>query len=244
MSAEDFSYSGTELDALAGTRHYYRAILHYFRPYLGRRVIEIGAGIGTFADQLLAEAPQVRELVLYEPARNNVPRLESRFRDDPRVRVVSGYFDAGSETTPADAIVMVNVLEHVEHDTKLLADIQGTLAPGGAVLIFVPALPVLYGTLDRVLEHFRRYTRDELRSRLVEAGFRIETLRYMNLPGVVPWFVTGRILRRTTLGAREVQLYDRLVMPWLAPLERLIPPPFGQSLVAIGVRGAGYTVQK
>lgn len=243
MRAENFSYSGTELDALAGTRYYYRAILHYFRPFLGPRVIEIGAGIGTFADQLLAEAPQVRELVLYEPARNNIPRLEKRFRDDPRVRVVAGYFEAGSESRPADAIVLVNVLEHVEHDARLLEAIHSTLAPGGAVLIFVPALPVLYGALDAALEHFRRYTRRGLRARLRGAGFRIGTLRYMNLPGVVPWFVTGRVLRRATLGAREVQLYDRLVMRWLSRLERLIPPPFGQSLIAIGVRGTGVEVR-
>jgi hypothetical protein len=69
----------------------------------------------------------------------------------------------------------------------------------------------------------------------------VESLRYLNLPGIVTWFIAEKVLRKTTLSRRDVQLYDRWVVPWLAALESLVPPPFGQSLVAITRKRPGAT---
>jgi SAM-dependent methyltransferase len=234
--ATRFTYASTELDAMASAPNYYQAILSFFAPHLGREVMEVGAGIGTFS-ALLARAPGVERLHLLEPADNNFPLLRDRFADDARVRAAHGYLEqhAAAFDHAVDAVVTVNVLEHVPDDAAFLRAARTVLRPGGRLLIFVPALPAIYGSLDRVFEHHRRYTRRTLGAALRDAGFRVPVLRYVNLPGVLAWFITGRVLRKTTLAPRDVAAYDRLVIPWLMKLERRWSPPLGQSLLAVAV---------
>lgn len=227
-----FTYSGQELDSLDGMRNYHAWIASRFAPYLGTRIIEAGAGIGTFAEHLLAAAPDAR-VTLVEPAANNYPHLHARFQGNPRVRTVQGFLEAGGEDGGADAVVAVNVMEHVRDDDAFLRTAHRLLAPGGHALIFVPALPALFGTLDEAFEHFRRYTRPVLLERLRGAGFNPLRVQYTNLPGVAAWWLSGRVLRRRTVTARDAHLYDRWVVPWIRALERVWAPPLGQSLIAI-----------
>jgi SAM-dependent methyltransferase len=230
-----FTYSGEELDALAGAVNYYRWIVRRFAPYLGRRVVEVGAGIGTFAEHLLAAAPET-ELTLVEPAANNYPHLQRRFADRPRVRTVQGYLPDAGPAGSADAVVAVNVMEHVRDDDAFLAEAHRLLAPGGHALLFVPALPAIFGTLDEAFEHFRRYTRPVLRQRLRGAGFTPLRVAYTNLPGVAAWWLSGKVLRRRTVSARDARVYDRWVIPWVQAMERVWTPPVGQSLIAVARR--------
>lgn len=235
MSTSQFEYSGTELDALAEARNYYQSILAYFAPYIGDRVIEVGAGIGTIAE-LVLQAVHPSEMVLVEPAANNFAVLHKRFADDARVRTLNSYLHELVGTISGDSFIAINVLEHVEDDAGFLRGAHDVLAAGGRLLLFVPALQAIYGTLDEEFEHFRRYDKPALRTRIESAGFRLTRLQYVNFPGIFAWWLSGRVLRRRTLSARDVRLYDRLVVPWLSQLERRWAPPLGQSLLAIGVR--------
>jgi SAM-dependent methyltransferase len=232
-----FTYSGEELDALEGARNYHRWIVRRFAPYLGRRIVEVGAGIGTFAEHLRAAAPDA-ELTLVEPAANNYPHLRARFAGQPRVRTVQGYLDDAGDAGSADALVAVNVMEHVRDDAGFLRAAHRLLAPGGHALLFVPALPAIYGSLDEAFEHFRRYTRRELDEGLRGAGLRPLRVAYTNLPGVAAWWLSGRVLRRRTVTARDARLYDRWVIPWLSAVERVWTPPLGQSLIAMARKDA------
>ena len=227
-----FTYSGEELDALAGARNYYGWIADRFAPALGPRIVEAGAGIGTFTGYLLARRPDAR-VTAVEPAGNNFPHLARRFAGDARVTPLRGYLDDTFPPASADAVVAVNVMEHVADDGAFLRAAARALVPGGHVLLFVPALPALFGSLDRAFEHHRRYTRPVLRARLAAAGLEALDVRYLNLPGVAAWFLTGRVLRRTTVGTRQVAWYDRWVIPWVRALESRVRPPLGQSLLAI-----------
>ena len=254
-SGPSFTYASPELDAMAGAVNYHGSILERFLPHLpaiGGHVVEIGAGIGTVAARLLAETERagrpLRRLTLVEPAGNNIPALERRFGEGTavgapggtRVDIRAAYFADVAEALAArggvDAVVMVNVLEHVPDDAALLADIHRALKPGGTLCLFVPALPWLYGSLDEVFEHHRRYTVSGVRGLLERAGLRPRALHYMNAAGVVPWFVTGRVLRRRTLTPSAVALYDRFVTPWVRRLERHWTPPLGQSVLAVAER--------
>ena len=237
MPTSSSMYPGTELDALACARNYYRWILSNFLPYLGDRVIEVGAGMGTFSQFLLKAGGGLSELVLVEPADNLFPILARRFAGDPRVRVVHGFLEdlANSCRGAGDCIVLVNVLEHIEDDQRFLEAAFKLLRPQGRLLLLVPACPGLYGTLDRVFGHARRYTKPDLRGRLRATGFEVVRLRYFNFPGVAAWFLAGRVLRQRTLPPAMVKLYDRLVVPWASRLERG-NPPVGQSLVGIAIK--------
>ncbi len=234
-SSVPFRYSGTELDSLAQAPNYYAWVLRQFEPYLGPSVIEVGSGIGTFSEFLLS-VPRVSQLTAIEPAENTYPELERRFRGDARVRVLKGYLGEHYQALSADAFVAVNVLEHVADHIRVLKQARQAIKPGGALLLFVPALPAIYGTLDRAFEHERRYTKRALRDAIESAGWKPRRISYMNLPGIAAWFVAGRVLRKSNIAARYANAYDRLVIPWLSRVESVFPPPIGSNLIAIATR--------
>jgi SAM-dependent methyltransferase len=235
--APAFTYTGDELDALADAHNYHAWIARRFAPYLGHHIVEAGAGIGTFATHLRRAAPAAR-LTLVEPAANLHPRLAQNHAHDPHVRTVHGYLEDAGDDASADTLVAVNVLEHVHDDAAFLRTAHRLLTPGGHLLLFVPALPALHGTLDEAFEHHRRYTRRTLQRRIRDAGFAVQHVAYTNLPGAAAWWITGKLLRRRTLTPRAVRLYDRWMIPWIAALERKWTPPVGQSLIAIARRSA------
>lgn len=225
-------YPGVELTALKDADNYYRAILGHFAPYLGERVVEIGAGLGTFS-HLILDCASTSQLTLVEPADNLFPMLQKEFSGDTRVRLVNGCLEDIADSLSPDSVVLVNVLEHIEDDWALLRTIHGILNPGGTILLFVPALPCLYGSLDEAFGHFRRYTKSALTLRLEKMRFQIVRLQYFNLPGIGPWFLAGKVLKRRSIPPSDVRMYDRWVMPWISRLERKWEPPVGQSILAI-----------
>src|SRR5438045_2035208 len=170
-SATLLDYPSDELDAMARARNYYRWILNYWRPHLGRFVVEFGAGIGTVSAHLLGE--QVERLFVVEPAPALAKRLEDRFCGDRRVTVVRGVLaDARREVKDysVDSVVSVNVLEHIDDDVATLRAAFDILVPGGRLMAFVPAFQWLYGSLDRTFGHVRRYTRGDLVTKLRAVG--------------------------------------------------------------------------
>ena len=132
-----------------------------------------------------------------------------------------------------DTIIGVNVLEHIDDDRRTLATIAKALPSGGKLLLFVPASPVLFGSLDEAFGHCRRYRKTELQTKITEAGFQILELKFMNVPGLVSWFVAGRILKSRTLSPGMVQWYDRWVIPAVRTIESRLTMPAGQSLTVI-----------
>jgi hypothetical protein len=112
---------------------------------------------------------------------------------------------------------------------------HGLLVPGGRLLLFVPAFPALWGTLDVADHHCRRYGRSELATKVGEAGFSVERLAFTNPLGILGWALNGKLLKRQVVSAGQLRLYDRLV-PALSRLERVVRPPFGLSLVAVAAK--------
>ncbi len=131
-----------------------------------------------------------------------------------------------------DTIVCINVLEHIEDDAKVLRNFFQLLRPGGHALLLVPAHPRLYSAMDKTLGHYRRYTRDEMVGKLQTAGFDVVADQGFNRLGTLGWFVSGKILGRTTLSAGQMKLYERL-LPVAKVVERIgVLPPL--SIIAVG----------
>ncbi|MBI3185157.1 MAG: class I SAM-dependent methyltransferase [Myxococcales bacterium] len=203
------------------------------RPHCGRRVLEVGAGIGTITAQL----EESRELVValdIDPL--YVERLKNRFRHKAHVRPLLADIanaDFGSLATERiDTVVVSNVLEHIEDDAGAVRRFRDLLPGGGCVLALVPALPFLFGSLDAAVGHHRRYTARSLRALLEANGFSVERLEWMNLAGIPGWLLNGRLLRRTALPPLQLRLYDRLA-PLIAAAEALFELPLGLSLFAV-----------
>ncbi len=234
----DFQYSGSELDALRGAENYYRWLVKRFTPYLGSTVIEVGAGIGTFSEYLL-KVPQVERLVAIEPGSNTFALLEKRLDGIPNTTAIKGYLADYPGEAAANSLVAVNVLEHVQQDAEFIHKARDVVVANGTLMLFVPALPAIFGSLDRAFEHFRRYTRPQLRRLIEDAGWTIERISYMNVMGILPWFVAGRLLKRKSISDREARAFDRFVVPITAAIEDRVEMPIGQSILAVARKRSG-----
>lgn len=228
-------YTGKELEAMAFAVNYHRWIIDEFKGYLGSSVVEVGAGCGDLTALLLETG--VKRLHAYEPSTNLFTRLEGRFNGETRVSLCKGFFTADSAPSEIDSIAYINVLEHIEDDVQELRTVHASLAPGGHVLIFVPAHAWLFSDADREMGHFRRYSRRNLRQRVEEAGLVIEKFKYLDLAGIVPWYVNF-VLLKNAFSARSVAYYDRFVVPPMRYVERFVGPPVGKNLLLVGKKPA------
>ncbi|MFY9552981.1 MAG: glycosyltransferase [Thermoanaerobaculia bacterium] len=222
------------LARMARLEPYNRWLVDRFRGALGSRVMEIGAGFGNMTRHLVP-----RELLIasdLDPVA--LEYLRGVFREDTAVRVASFRYPlteaerAEIRAMRLDTVVCLNVLEHIEDDVATLADLHAVLEPGGRLVLVVPALARLYGTLDEHLRHFRRYEKAELEQKVRGAGFTLENSRFLNRPGILGWYVNGKILRRRVLPRGQLAAF-KLLMPILEK-EAQSPPSTGMSLLAIG----------
>jgi SAM-dependent methyltransferase len=219
------------LEALQGAENYNRWLAELTRPYLGDDPIEIGSGLGGNAALWLeAGVPRV---TVSEFERSSVSRLRERFAGDERVNVAQIDLEAAPDAGHS-ACVALNVLEHIEDDVGALRGAARLVRPGGAVVMFVPAFPFAAGRFDRAIGHFRRYARASLKQAYEEAGLRVASIRYVNAPGLLAWFVSGRLLRQTPREGALLRMWDRGVIPFVRWSERRFAPPFGQSVLAVG----------
>ncbi len=205
-------------------------------------MLEVGAGIGNLTELLVA--PPARgdvsreRVVATELSEQFLAGLRKRFRG--HANVVVEQLDLGDVPVErvrahgVDTVLCVNVLEHVRDDAAALARLAEALPAGGKLLLYVPALPWLYGSLDQGLQHHRRYSREELRMRLSASGWRIIHMSYMNLLGIPGWFLSSRMLRRKLLPVKQVHLYEKLT--GILRVEDRFRLPIGMSLVAVGER--------
>jgi SAM-dependent methyltransferase len=223
----------TSLERMDGAANYNAWLGRRFREHLGRRVLEIGAGIGTITRELERE---VELLIALEVDRFYVDRLKNMFRGKPHVRpYLSDVALADWESLKAerlDTIVLSNVLEHIPDDGAAVRRFRQILPVGGKVVILVPALPQLFGAIDEAVGHYRRYTPQTLRALLEGNGLTVDTLEWMNLVGIPGWFMNSRVLRRRSVSRLQLKLYDRLA-PLLAEAERHVKLPVGMSLFAV-----------
>ena len=131
-----------------------------------------------------------------------------------------------------DTIICLNVLEHIKDDGAALEGLEEMLCPGGRLILLVPAHRVLYSTLDKHLDHFRRYNRSGLVALVKKSGFHVEKSFHFNLLGALGWWINGCLLRRKILPGGQLKVFN--LMTSLLRAENWITPPFGLSLVVIG----------
>lgn len=202
------------------------------RGELGQRVIDAGAGIGTFTDLLVADG---HDVVALEYSEAFAAHIAERFARDPSVtvlRVDLGDPSGLPQFTQADSIICLNVLEHLEDDVQALNNMRERVRPGGLLVTLVPAHPWLFNSMDEALGHFRRYRKGELESKLAATGWDVLQTYRFNPFGVPGWFVGG-LMRRRVAGRTMFRLYDFLTPAFAAIDKIVIRGLWGLSLVAV-----------
>ena len=183
---------------------------------MGKRILEAGSGIGNLTE-LFSHHEHVA-CVDFDPL--YVDRLRQRFGHMNNMSFhqldLNQLADCSElKSAQLDTIVCVNVLEHIEDDRGVLRSFQQLLEPGGQVVLLVPAHPGLYTEVDRTLGHFRRYSFEKAIEKMREAGLEVVHCSGFNRLGAIGWYVSGRLLRRSTISSRQMKVYE-----WLLPVAK------------------------
>jgi len=225
---------------LAGATRYYAWIFDTIAPALGRSVLDIGGGYGSHLEPVIASGRSVISLELSSDA---VQGMRERYRAHPNFQALCGDFQSPEtrrqlDDLDFDTILCLNVLEHIQDDQGALKHMRSLLSRrGGKLILQLPAHAWLYGKLDALAGHHRRYTSTEIASHLEKAGFQGVEARYFNRFGVLPWFINGRILKPRRIDAAsvgaQVRIFDRYLVPLARFLEKILVLPMGQSLFVV-----------
>jgi SAM-dependent methyltransferase len=221
------------LEVTQEARNYNGWLYGRARPYLGRRVLDLGAGIGTFTTLASEDG---REVLALEPHAPYAELLRHGVGRRPNVDVANATAEEllAASTEPFDSAICFNVLEHIPDDASTLRAAHDLLVPGGHLLLLVPAHPRLYGDVDRRIGHVRRYRRAPLARLLQSVGFETIVVRYVNPVGALGWLVTFRLRSPERWPRNRHHAFDALV-PALRHLDRL-PLPVGLSVWAVARR--------
>jgi SAM-dependent methyltransferase len=232
---DDHFGAAQDLERLGTAKRFFDWVLDEFDPYLRGRVLEVGAGLGTITRKLVDRYPSL-SVVALEPAENVFPDLDSFAALEPRVtarrQTLADYQPSPDERF--DAVLYINVLEHIDDDARELRMAAGVLRRGGALLVFGPALGWMYSELDYKAGHYRRYSLRQLRKLATDAGLELVSARYFDLLGVAPYLLVYRVLRHDDITGSTLWGYDRVVVPVSRWLQRALRrPPLGKNVILI-----------
>jgi SAM-dependent methyltransferase len=209
---------------------YRRFQLDLISPYCGRTVLEVGAGLGEFAQGFTG----LDRLVVTDADPGAVELLAARFADRPEVE--ARQLALGTELSidkPVDSVIAINVLEHIEDDAAALRSLANLVVPGGTIVLWVPGYQQLYGEFDRRVGHVRRYTPATVSDAVLRAGLQVEVAKPVNLLGGIAWWAAVRRGGSTSPNPKLVAIYDRFVVPTTRAIERRVRVPFGQTVLCV-----------
>ena len=220
------------LDAMEQAPRFNLWMYDVIKPFLGRRLVELGSGRGNLS-KLLRQQRQTL-LTDYRPEYLDELANASDNLEDVRVALLdltrSEDFEVLAEYQP-DTVVCLNVLEHIEHDQKVLNHLRRVLPPNCRLVFLVPFNGHLFSEFDRQIGHFRRYEKGELEAKMKRAGCAVERQFYFNKIGVVAWWIGNKVSRQRKIRPWQLHVYN-----WLTPVFRLLErvlPTVGLSTVVI-----------
>ena len=219
---------------MARANNYRRWQFRMIEPYLRGNILEIGGGIGNFTPELARAGESV---VSIEPNEHCHRQLVEKTRSLPNTKVynltaeaLDGQLAADYQ---ADTAVCMNVLEHLKDDEAAVRTFSRRLKTGGVLVLLVPAVPWLFGEIDRRLGHYRRYSKTSARALIARCGLGLVKARYFNFVGVWGWWWNARVTKSLTQSDAQIRLFDGWIVPWLSKIEAMVPPPIGQSLLVV-----------
>jgi 2-polyprenyl-3-methyl-5-hydroxy-6-metoxy-1,4-benzoquinol methylase len=227
MANDPFGQS--TLESMSGAIWYNNWVLTKLAPYIKGDILEVGCGIGNFTNQLLGFG----SVTAIDIQSDYIPGLSKELKG----RALVGFGDIENAEyffgkKKFDTIICLNVLEHIENDSRALKNLVQLLKPAGYLILLVPSGMRLYGEIDRSIGHFRRYSKEDLTAVLKKEGLRVKLTRRLNFLGGIGWWVAGRIFKSKTVRKDQVGLFN-LLAPVILPIEDIIEPSFGTSVLTI-----------
>ncbi|WP_417837369.1 class I SAM-dependent methyltransferase [Thalassospira tepidiphila] len=224
---KNFDYTGKDnLDIMSFAKNYNKYLTKLVEAHApdGGTFLDFGAGTGFFAERV---SNQKRKLLCVEPDDDQADEIRKK-----GFRAVINCEELIDRA--ADFSYSLNVLEHIEDDCKAMREIYRVLKPGSFFVVYVPAMPCLYSSMDEKVKHFRRYTRRELTSKLKSEGFDVVSCRYADILGV-PATLAYKLVgsKSGDVSLRGLVAYDRYAFPLSKVLDTLTHRIAGKNVLAV-----------
>jgi len=213
------------LETLSQAPAYYRWLCSQVRPFIRGKTLELGAGIGNFGRWASEFASEYH-------ATDVDPLLVERLKQDFPKAFRWDLFEPFPGDDLYDTVIILNVIEHLQDDVGAMQALIERLKPGGHLIVMVPAMHILYGSLDRAFGHYRRYHKSEMLRLMKHVQLDVVRNVYVNVAGMLGWFIYGRILKHQQLPQQLCSRFN-LVLP-LLKLERPFAHFAGLSLITVG----------
>jgi SAM-dependent methyltransferase len=229
----DYTYAGAELDLFAAALTWKSYLRRRVEPYLGRAVLEVGAGLGA-TTRVLCRGDQDRWVCL-EPDADLAGRLAEELRAGrlPACCQLRVGTLAGRAPQPEfDTLLYIDVLEHIEDDAAELAGAAGWLRPEGHLVVLSPAHQWLYTPFDAAIGHFRRYTKRTLAA-LTPPGLDLVRLNYLDSVGMLASLGNRLVLHRAMPDPKQIAVWDRVMVPVSRVLDPLLAYSLGKSVLGV-----------
>jgi len=232
MKVKNIDVESETLELFSLTHNYNKWLIQKIAPWVKGRILEVGCGIGNLTSLI----PKQDLLVSIDVSNTYIEDMKKKYCNIRNFQVFKHDIVEGKNSKLRKfrfrTVICSNVLEHIQKEDKALKNLLQILESGGRLILLVPALKSLFVTLDVSLGHHRRYAKRELKQRLEKNGFVVEKCLYLNLLGIVGWFLNGKIFKRQMLSANQVFFYDKLI-PFIKVIEKVLGPPIGLSLIFV-----------
>lgn len=221
------------LESMSQAKWYNKWTMDKFKQNLKGNILEVGCGIGNFTQDLI----RFGKVYAIDIDNQHLKDTEEVLRGKASVGFGDiendeYFFEAQSSTVEFDCIVCINVLEHIKDDHKAIRNMYSLLKDGGVLILLVPAHQFLYGEIDKEIGHYRRYDKKSLELLLRGNGFKVEKSRTLNILGAFGWFISSKFFSEKVVDERKLKIFN-LIAPLILPLENLVEPPFGTSVLVI-----------
>lgn len=226
-------YVGTELELFGDAVHWKRYWSAAIRPWLGTRVLDVGAGIGATA-ALFRDHPLERWLEL-EPDAALAERIVARCARGElasQVAVRTGTLADLRADETFDTALYIDVLEHIEDDAGELARVSRHIEADGHVIVLAPAHGFLYSAFDRAIGHHRRYDRRSLRA-ICPPGSSLVRIFHLDSAGLLASLANRLLLRQSMPTPAQIRFWDRVLVPCSVLLDRVMFGLVGKSIIAV-----------
>ena len=229
----EFAYAGQELDRFARAANWKAYWMRHVREYLRGAVLEVGAGIGS--NTLLLCSSEHRDWVCLEPDNRSAGTLRERLSDSSLAESVTVVTGTTADLDPAcvfDAILYIDVLEHIDDDAGELRRACAHLAPDGRLIVLAPAHQYLYSPFDASIGHYRRYNAGMVRG-FDLPGLELERTRYLDSAGLLASLGNRVLLRQSLPTPRQIAFWDRVLVPCSRILDPVLRYRCGKSLLSV-----------
>lgn len=228
-----YVYVGTELDLFATADRWKSYVRRRIQIFLGRQVLEVGAGTGGTTRVLCDDGPD--RWICLEPDSSLGDRLiaaihEGELPDCCEARI--GTLADLDEHDRFDTILYMDVLEHIADDRSELVRAADQLQAGGHLIVLAPAHQWLFTPFDQAIGHYRRYTKATLRASTTE-NLALVRLDYLDSVGMLASLGNRFILKSSMPNPAQIAVWDRFMVPPLCLVDPLLGYSLGKSVLAV-----------